>query len=185
LWFLSPILNIETNYVTLSGLASEENNNKRRLELEITTVLDNNLAKKIDAITNYLSRQYFNTILKKLAIENNENATTICNYIITEQNEINIKDSTKEGKIKVLVWLSNFHNDKSFKEMTKQDILSYLNGLRKPAEQGNGWINSYNNRQMVFLKFFKWLYNQDEPDLVINGRRCTHTLAKPPIKRRN
>ena len=85
----------------MSGLASKENNNEQSLELEKTTALDNNLAKKIDAITNSLSRQYFNTILKKLAIENNENATTICNYIITEQNEINIKDSTKEGKIKV------------------------------------------------------------------------------------
>lgn len=48
--------------------------------------------------------------------------------------------------------------------MTKEDILSYLNNLRKPQGQGNGWINSYNNRQMIFLKFFKWLYNQDEPD---------------------
>ncbi len=49
--------------------------------------------------------------------------------------------------------------------MTKEDILAYLNNLRKPQDQGNGWINSYNNRQMVFLKFFKWLYNQNEPDL--------------------
>lgn len=39
--------------------------------------------------------------------------------------------------------------------MTKEDRLSYLNCLRKPQGQDNGWINSNNNRQMTFLKFFK------------------------------
>ncbi len=74
-----------------------------------------------------------------------------------------LKNSTKEGKIKVLVWLSNFFEDgKRYQEMTKENILTYLNSLRKPLEQGNGWINSYNNRQMIFLKFFRWLYNPEE-----------------------
>ena len=41
---------------------------------------------------------------------------------------MNIKESAKEGKMKVLVWLSNhLKNNKSFKQMTKQDILDYLN----------------------------------------------------------
>jgi hypothetical protein len=120
----------------------------------------------IDQITTGLSRPYFRSILKKLQEKNKENADIICRHILAEQAEINIKNSTKEGKIKILTWLSNFFDDKiRYPEMTKQDILSYLNSLRKPPEQGNGWINSYNNRQMVFLKFFKWLYNQDEPDL--------------------
>ncbi len=139
---------------------------------KITTALDNNLEKKIDAITNSLSRQYFNTILKKLAIENNENATTICNYIITEQNEINIKDSTKEGKIKVLVWLSNFHKNKKFEDMTKEDISEFLNSLRRSSDKDptHKWIGSYNGRQTILLKFFKWLYNPNEPD---NRKRVT------------
>jgi hypothetical protein len=34
-----------------------------------------------------------------------------CYYIMTEQTEINIKDSTKDSKIKVLVWLSNHFDD--------------------------------------------------------------------------
>jgi hypothetical protein len=41
---------------------------------------------------------------------------------------MNIKESAKEGKMKVLVWLSNhLKNNKSFKQMTKQDSLDYLN----------------------------------------------------------
>ncbi len=37
---------------------------------------------------------------KKLARDNPNNARLICEYILTEQTEFNIKDSTKEGKIK-------------------------------------------------------------------------------------
>ena len=71
---------------------------------------------KIDFITQFASKAYFNKALKKLARDQFENATTICDYIMAEQTEINIKQSTKEGKIKILIWLSNFHSAKSFKE---------------------------------------------------------------------
>ena len=81
-------------------------------------------------------KAYFNKALKKLAKDCPGNATIICNYIIAEQREINIKQTTKEGKIKILIWLSNFHSGKSFKEMTKIDILNYLHSLRKTQVQG-------------------------------------------------
>jgi hypothetical protein len=64
------------------------------------------LERKIDSITNGLSRPDFNKILKELVKKNLENAIIICDYIITEQIEINIQNSTKESKIKVLAWLS-------------------------------------------------------------------------------
>lgn len=120
----------------------------------------------IDLITKSLSRPYFRTILKKLLDVNPQNARLICDYILDEQTEINLKDSTKEGKIKVLVWLSNFHSGKNFDEITKQDILQYLNNLRKPVNEDptQRWIGSYNGRQAVFLKFFKWLHHRNEPD---------------------
>jgi hypothetical protein len=127
---------------------------------------DKELENDIDLITKSLSRPYFNSALKKLARENPNNARLICDYILTEQTEFNIKESTKEGKIKVLVWLSNFHNGKDFIDITKQDILKYLNNLRKSSEDdpSHKWIGSYNGRQAVFLKFFKWLYHSNEPD---------------------
>jgi len=148
-----------------------KDNNSEAIE-PVSSVDNKNLEEKIDHITNSLSRQYFNTILKKLVNENKENAIIICDYIIVEQNEINIKDSTKEGKIKVLVWLSNFHKDKKFENMTKDDILEFLNSLRKPSDKDptHKWIGSYNGRQTILLKFFKWLYNSNEPD---NRKRLT------------
>jgi hypothetical protein len=67
----------------------------------------------------------------------------------------------------VLVWLSNFYNDaKSFKQITKQDILDYLNSLRKSTSEdiSQRWIGSYNGRQIILSKFFRWLCNPDESD---------------------
>jgi hypothetical protein len=50
--------------------------------------------------------------------------------------------------------------------MTKQDILSYLNSVRKPTsiDPQQKWIGSYNNRLRYYAKFFRWLYNKEEPD---------------------
>ena len=125
------------------------------------------LERKIDSITTGLSRPYFNKILKELVKKNLENTIIICDYIIAEQIEINIQNSTKESKIKVLTWLSNhFQDEKSFRNMTKHDILDFLNKLRKPAVEDpvSKWIGSYNGRQIILTKFFRWLYNPDEPD---------------------
>ena len=84
------------------------------------------LDRKIDSITKGLSRPYFNKILKELSRSNLENAVIICNYIIAEQIEIHIQNST--SKIKVLTWLSNhFQDQKSFKDLTKYNILDFLN----------------------------------------------------------
>ena len=137
----------------------------QKQKCNINQVSLTNLENKIDSVTKTCSKPYFQNVLKKLASENFENAETICNYIIVEQTEINIKDSTKESKIKVLVWLSNFFDDKlSFKEITKQDIINYLNNLRKSHQDdpSQRWIGSYNSRYIILNKFFRWLYNPDE-----------------------
>lgn len=119
----------------------------------------------IDRITRG-SKPYFGNALKKLAICSPENCASICEYISAEITELNIKRSTKEGKIKVLIWLSNYLQHIPFYKMTKQDILSYLDSLRRPLEEdpNQKWIGSYNSRQMILNKFFRWLYNTDEPD---------------------
>ena len=62
--------------------------------------------------------------------------------------------------------------------MTKQNILCHLDSLRKPIpeEASQKWIGSYNARQIIFNKFFRWLYNPQESDhraretpMVMNG----------------
>ena len=89
----------------------------------IDEISENKLEKKISYITQSISQNFLKNKLKNLARKNPGNANVICDYIIVEQTEFNIKDSTKKGKIKALVYLSGHLQDtKSFKKMTKQDI---------------------------------------------------------------
>jgi|tagenome__1003787_1003787.scaffolds.fasta_scaffold20956256_4 hypothetical protein len=77
------------------------------------------LQTKIESITQYL-KPYIPKMLYEVLQVNHENVKIICDYIIAEQNELNIKESTKETKIKKLVHLSRyFHHKKTFIHMTK------------------------------------------------------------------
>ncbi len=76
-------------------------------------------------------------------------------------------------------------------QMTKQDILDYLNNLRKPLSDDptHKWIGSYNSRQMILNKFFRWLYDPDENDIrkrttppCMNGIRKLPRQEKSPYK---
>jgi hypothetical protein len=80
------------------------------LALQGIRVIDhcNELENKIDSIIQDNSKPYFRSALKRLAIVNPENANIICDYILAEQIDMNIRESTKEGKIKVLIWLSKY-----------------------------------------------------------------------------
>jgi integrase len=117
------------------------------------------------SLTDKLSR-YVSRIYRELAEINPENARIIYEYIEAEKLEINIKESTKADKIKKLCWLSRYLNHKSFKNMTKQDVVNYLDSIRKPDSEdpGHRSIGTYNGIRMVLLKFFRWLYNPDEQD---------------------
>lgn len=117
---------------------------------------------KIEAATANLSPSY----KKALEAISPENAEIICDYVLAEVTETNIKDSTKEWKIKVLLYLARSLGHKSFKEASKEDVLAYLSQLRKPEAQDpkQQWIGTYNNRVLVYTKFFRWLYNPQESE---------------------
>ena len=53
------------------------------------------LERKVDSITNGLSRPYFNKILKELVKKNLENAIIICDYIIAEHCRTNRNKHSK------------------------------------------------------------------------------------------
>jgi hypothetical protein len=112
--------------------------------------------------SNYIKRLYREVVNSTIS-----NGKIIHDYIVAEEAEINIQESTKGDKIKKLCLLSRFfQHRKRFTELSKKDILSYLNSLRKPASDDptHRSVGTYNGRQMVFMKFYRWLYNADEPD---------------------
>ena len=112
-------------------------------------------------------KQFIIKSLKKLLENSIENTKIICDYIIADQNEITIKESTKEGKIKVLADFIIFNNYKNLEIITKVDVLSYLNKYRKDeqVDPEHRWIGTWNNRHLISNKFFRWLNDSDNPDI--------------------
>jgi hypothetical protein len=51
----------------------------------------------------------------------------------------------------------------SFREMTREDILLYLDSFRKPeaSDPLHKWIGTYTLRRGLIVKFFKWLYHPE------------------------
>ncbi len=86
--------------------------------------------RKIDLVTTGLP-EYVSKQLTDLCYLSSENALTIVNFILTQKTEINISDTYKLNMISTLVLLSNTLNHKSFRDMKLDDILIYLDGLRK------------------------------------------------------
>jgi site-specific recombinase XerD len=131
-----------------------------------TTVSSNkDLERSINSLTAG-ALPYFRNIFRQLALENPQNADTLCQFLITEHTERNIKLSTRIAHIKIICWFNRFLNYKNFQEITKDDVTSYLSSLRRSETDDpcHRWIGTYNTRQMVLSKFFRWLYNQDEPN---------------------
>lgn len=62
------------------------------------------LTRKIKSLTIYL-KPYISKTLNELVQTNPINVKIICDYITAEQNELNIKDSTKETKIKTCTFI--------------------------------------------------------------------------------
>jgi integrase len=131
------------------------------------------LERKIDVSTEGLTSQYGNRLRK---LEPKINASIISKYIIAMKAEINPSDRYREVVIKVLTKLSDFHNSntrnnsetecdtgKSLLQITREDILSYLDTLRKPeaVDPLHKWIGTYNIYRIHLQRFFKWLYYPD------------------------
>ena len=91
------------------------------------------------------------------------NAPVIAKYLKVLENEINVSDNYKRINLTTLVYFSRFHSNKKFKEMTKEDVILYLNSLRKndAADPLHGWVSTYNLYLIVLTRFFKWLHYPD------------------------
>ena len=110
-------------------------------------------------------------ILKRVS---KTNAIIITDYITSMQTEMNPSDDYKKAIIMLLCKFSQINKDKTFKQMTRQDVISFLDRLRKSetADPLHKWIGTYNLYGIYLLRFFKWLYH---PDVEPNKR------AKPPV----
>lgn len=130
---------------------------KRRKEPKVAVFQASELETKIDAITHGFQPHYKN---KLLALPPSQ-AGVIVDYILAMKTEFNPKPSTVKNLLTFLMHLSGFHKHKAFKEITREDVLAYLDSYRKSEESDplHQWIGSYNVKLAHMVKFFKWLYN--------------------------
>ena len=80
--------------------------------------------------------------------------------------ETSLPESYRLDTIYELKQLAEFHAgpaDKGFRDMTRQDILDFLDRHRKPEDVDplHKWMGSYNHENTILLRFFRWLYYPD------------------------
>jgi integrase len=115
-------------------------------------------SQKIEEGTAGLTSQYVGRLKNKVS---EDNALAISDFILSAKSEINLSDNCRKLIITVLGQLSAFHKQRLFTDLSREDVLSYLNSLRKleASDPLHRWIGTYNNYLIVITKFFKWLYS--------------------------
>jgi len=111
------------------------------------------------------------------------NTPVIINYLKALGNEIHLSVNYKRMNLTTIVYLSRFLSNKKFKEMTKEEIILYLNSLRKNevADPLHRWVSTYNLYVVILTRFFKWLYY---PDLSPRERLRPSCVDVPSLKRK-
>ena len=139
--------------------------------------------RKADLVTAGL-RAYHARCLKNEREVSRNNALIICNYIMSMKTEINLSDNYRRTNLTLLVQFSKFHNQKPFSHITREDLLAFLDSLRKPegVDPMCKWIGSYNLYCIQLIRFFKWLFS---PDIEPNKRpKPTVVQNIPQIRRK-
>jgi integrase/recombinase XerD len=118
---------------------------------------------KIEEVCAGLQLSYTNRI-RSLTIK--DNVATIVSYINSMKTEINLSSNYRRDLVRLLTSFSEVNN-KNFKDITRDDVISFLDGYRKTETQDplHKWIATYNIFMVHLLRFFKWLYSPElEPD---------------------
>jgi integrase/recombinase XerD len=122
--------------------------------------------RKIQTATDGLGRDSYNALASRVLPQNRGNAITICDYVTSMKHEVNLSDNYRNLVILSLCRFSLFFkNEISFKDMTRDDLLSHLDHFRKPenVDPLHKWIGAYNIDKINLARFFKWLYSPDMP----------------------
>jgi hypothetical protein len=102
------------NLISSSSVEEEE---------EQTTNNDPNFDRKLDLVT-ACARPYIKDHL--LTRISRENCITIVNYMLAMQTELGPSERYRIDTIYKLKQLAEFHEPKTFKDMTRQDIVDFL-----------------------------------------------------------
>ena len=104
------------------------------------------------------------------------NSKLVIDYLNSRMREGHLKPASRANTIDRLSRLSDFHKNKSFGEMTTEEIFSYLDSIRRAETEDplHRWIGTYNLSIVKIISFFKWLY---EPDTHSSNRKTPEFLT--------
>ncbi|HKG31392.1 MAG TPA: hypothetical protein VKA91_08975, partial [Nitrososphaeraceae archaeon] len=137
------------------------------------------LDRKIDEVTAGLDPAYS----KRLNSIPVQNTVFIVNYILSMKTEVNLSDHYKKDLINLLTTFLKY-TKKSFKSITRDDIIVFLESFRRPeaSDPLHKWIGTYNLYRIHLMRFFKWLLF---PDTEPNKRPKPEILDNiPQLKRK-
>jgi integrase len=158
------IKNSATNITTLSETSITNSGSNKKKEVEPTTPSNFGwLDRKIEDATAGLGPQFS----RDLHSISEDNALTIANYILAMRAEINLSDAYRWNNISILCKFSEYHKNKPFNAVNRDNILEFLDSFRKSEAYDplHKWIGTYNLYRIHLLRFFKWLYYPDiDPD---------------------
>ncbi len=95
------------------------------------------------------------------------NKRVITDFVLDLINRKNVAVNTKSTHIKNLVYLVRNWNGMDLKDMKREHIDSYLQGIRRSKEKDpdEKWISTHNTRAMTYSGFFRYRYFPDmEPE---------------------
>ncbi|MGH9982497.1 MAG: hypothetical protein ACRD8W_00900 [Nitrososphaeraceae archaeon] len=118
-----------------------------------TTMNDPLFEQKLELATEGLEPHFLKHLRTKIS---SDNALTISNYVLS----MRVATSYRRTIISTLKLLSEFLSNKPFTDMSRADIVNFLDSLRKDESEDvmHKWIGSYNLRLAYFTRFFKWLH---------------------------
>lgn len=136
------------------------------------------IERKMETATDGLSLNCLNLLCKKVFPYSPANAKTISDYVLALRAEINAADHYRTDIIQLLTTFSIFFkNQKTFEEISRDDLLAFLDSFRKPesVDPLHRWIGTYNVYRIHLMRFFKWLYSPDieqkqrsKPAIIVN-----------------
>src|SRR5919198_4750425 len=89
--------------------------------------------KIILATEGFTTHKFCELVLRDRNRLSKENALTICDYVITMKREVNLRLNYKRSTIQFLAELSKTVGiEKKFIDITRDDVLCYLDRYRKP-----------------------------------------------------
>jgi integrase len=145
---------------------------------------DPNFDRKLDLITAGANPFLKEHLLTKVT---RENCLTIINYVLAMQTETEVSEHYRINTVLNLKKLAEFYKTKSFSKMTRQDIVEYLDRLRKPesVDPLHQWIGTYELTRVTLLRFFKWLHCPNRNEVSPRNRPTPDVMLNiPQIKRR-